>query len=148
MSYTENLPLWAQILLDGGSEQVSNRTTQTALVLLAHGSRDPRWREPFERLYLQVRRDSDSIKLAYMEFICPTLMDIAEECVREGRKHLRVLPLFMAAGAHLATDIPNIVQEIHERHPELSLEVLAPIGENPWMISLMTEIIEDELQRR
>ncbi len=148
MSYTVDLPLWAQILLDGGADEASPATaTRTALVLLAHGSKDPRWREPFERIYLQTRRDFDSAKLAYMEFAGPTLMEVAAECVREGRKRLRVLPLFMASGAHLATDVPNLVREVRAWYPELQVEVLPPIGEDPRMVSLMREIIRDELAR-
>ncbi len=148
MSYTVDLPVWAQILLDGAAEETSpDNRTRTALVLLAHGSKDPRWREPFERIYLQIRRESDSAKLAYMEFVGPTLMDVAGECVREGKNCLRVLPLFMASGAHLATDVPNLVREVRERYPELQMEVLPPIGEDPRMVSLMRQIIKGELHR-
>ena len=46
------------------------------LVLLAHGSRDPQWRVPFERIVDAVQGQSGKtkVRLAYMEFIEPTLM--------------------------------------------------------------------------
>ncbi len=138
-----NLPVWAEILLEEDSRW-SEADMKTALVLLAHGSRDPRWREPFERIYLQMRRElGDGVKLAYMEFIGPTLMDVVEECLKEGVEKLRVLPLFMAAGAHLATDVPEQAEQIRRLYPMLEVEVLAPIGEDPRMFLLMQDIIRE-----
>jgi len=85
----------------------------------------------------------DDVKLAYMEFVEPTLSTIAEQCAKNGVGKLRVLPIFMAAGAHLATDVPEEVRKIKKRHPQLEVEVLPPIGEDPRMFLLMQEIIGD-----
>jgi sirohydrochlorin cobaltochelatase len=150
MQCTLELPVWAQILLDSTPCEfmtpsfVKEREVRTCLVLLAHGSRDPRWREPFEQIYLKMRRElGDGVKLAYMEFVGPTLFDVADECTRERFAKLRVLPLFMAAGAHLATDVPEQAQQLRERYPMLEVEILPPIGEDPRMFLLMQEIIRD-----
>lgn len=151
MCDTLQLPLWAQILLDEPpadshwQEQALKETRlSTCLVLLAHGSRDSRWREPFERIYLYMRRElGNDVKMAYMEFIGPTLFDVAEECVKAGFQKLRILPLFMAAGAHLATDVPEQVQQVREHYPLMEIETLPPIGEDPRMFLLMQEIIRD-----
>jgi sirohydrochlorin cobaltochelatase len=93
---------------------------------------------------LKMRRElGDGVKLAYMEFVKPTLLEVAEECIRERVTKLRILPLFMAAGAHLATDVPDQVQQLLERYPMLEVEILPPIGEDPRMFLLMQEIIRD-----
>lgn len=134
------LPLWARILLEEGDSKKS----KTCLVLIAHGSKDPRWREPFERLYLSLRSSlGHRVRMGYMEFVNPTLMDLADECSQGGMRKIRVLPLFMAAGAHLATDIPEQVKQVRERHPRLEVEVLAPIGEDPRMFALMQQIVNE-----
>jgi len=150
MLCTSELPVWAQILLDStpGESRMENfreeRELRTCLVLLAHGSRDSRWRYPFEQIYLKMRRElGDGVKLAYMEFVKPTLFEVADECIRERLTKLRILPLFMAAGAHLATDVPDQVQQLLERYPMLEVEILPPIGEDPRMFLLMQEIIRD-----
>ena len=71
------------------------------LVILAHGSRDPRWRAPFETFVATLAADlgADKVRLAYMEFVTPTLADMAEEAMRDGVQQLKILPLFMAGGA-------------------------------------------------
>jgi sirohydrochlorin cobaltochelatase len=136
--YTSELPVWAQILLEEGSQcagtmgGANEADLQTCLVLLAHGSRDPRWREPFERIYLHMRRElGDSVKIAYMEFVEPTVFDVAEECVRDSFQKMKILPLFMAAGAHLATDVPEQAEDCENAIRYLRLRSCRPLGKTP-----------------
>jgi sirohydrochlorin cobaltochelatase len=118
----------------------------TCLVMIAHGSRDPRWREPFERLHATIRRTtSKSVKLAFMDFISPTLIDCARDAVAEGATQIEILPVFMAGGAHVATDIPEQAQQIRDQLPELEVNVLAPIGEDRRMFSLICEIVREKI---
>jgi len=113
------------------------------LVLLAHGSKDTRWQLPFNELTtgLKERLGVDVVRLAYMEFIAPTLSDVAKEAVRDGKRELLVVPLFLAAGAHLAEDIPAQVTEAKRRFPQLQIELLPPIGEHPRVKALFAEIV-------
>ena len=122
--------------------------TAVRLLLFAHGSRDPRWRAPFEDLERTLRREfgDDRVRLAYMEFVRPTLPDAAAEAVREGVTTLRVLPLFLSAGAHVALDIPAQAEEARRRHPNLTLEVLPPIGEDPRFVTLMKAVSRETLE--
>jgi len=50
------------------------------------------------------------------------------------------LPLFMAAGAHLATDIPEQVALVRRRFPQITVEVLPPIGEDARVMRLVEQI--------
>jgi len=89
---------------------------------------------------LQSDLGADRIRLAFMEFCGPTLMDVAAEAVSKGTARLRLLPLFLAGGAHVANDIPRIVHDVREAHPALEVEVLAPVGEDPRFVALLKEI--------
>jgi sirohydrochlorin cobaltochelatase len=117
------------------------------LVLLAHGSKDPRWRVPFERIVDAVRGKSENtkVRLAYMEFVEPTLMDVACECVGQQILHLRILPLFLSTGAHMATDVPEQVNRAKELFPQLEVEMLAPVGEDPRLTRLIQQIVIETL---
>ncbi len=118
------------------------RREDACLVLLAHGSKDPRWRAPFERLSgeLQAGLGQGKVRLAYMEFTGPTLMDVACECVGQMTLQLRILPLFMAVGAHLATDIPEQVAAVRGQFPQITVKVLPPVGEDPRLLALVEQI--------
>lgn len=117
----------------------------TRLILFAHGSRDPRWRAPFERLEadLETVLGAARVRLAYMEFVGPTLSDCAAEAVRDGVIALRVLPLFLSAGAHVAEDLPAQVAGARARNPGLQIEVLQPIGEHPRFAALLREVAQE-----
>ena len=55
------------------------------LILFAHGSRDPRWAEPFESVRAALSRTEPglAVRLAYLEFMAPTLDDAADALVEE-----------------------------------------------------------------
>jgi len=80
------------------------------------------------------------VRLAYMEFAAPTLLDVASEAVRDGIEMLRVLPLFMAGGAHLQRDLPEQVARIEALHPGLVVEVLPAVGEDPRLRATLREV--------
>ena len=172
--HRDHLPLWAQIILDDRkattptlvtakrknpaqqevtSDIPSERKAESdaaatdCLVLIAHGSKDARWRGTFECLYASVHaRYGDHIRLAYMEFVGPTLMDVARECYSRGVRSLRVLPLFMAGGAHVSTDIPEQMAQVRKEFPAMSVEAANPIGEDPRMFAVIQEIIGEYAQ--
>ncbi len=112
------------------------------LILFVHGSRDPRWREPFERMTadLMERVGRGNVRLVYMEFASPTLMDAAADAARDGVKRLRLLPLFLAGGAHVARDIPEQVAAAKARFPQIHIDVLRPVGEDPRFAALLRQV--------
>ena len=112
------------------------------LVIFAHGSQDSRWRLPFEELTASLieRLGVDKVRLAYMEFVHPSLADVVLEAARDGKLHLRVLPLFLAAGAHVAEDIPRQIADTQGDFPEVKIELLKPIGEHPRVKQLFRDI--------
>ena len=118
------------------------------LVLFAHGSKDPRWRAPFLDLVGNLRRDlgEDRVSLAFMEYAEPTLLDVAREAHDKGVGTLRVLPLFLAGGAHVAKDIPEQVAQVKKSFPEMSVEVMTPVGEDPRFVELLGRIAREGAQ--
>lgn len=119
------------------------------LILLAHGSSDPRWRKPFEHLVRDLAAESDgnSPLLAYMEFVPPTLADAVAEAGRRGFRRIAILPLFMSGGGHVANDIPAQAEAARQAHPGVAIRVLPPVGEHPRFQKVLKEIIRD-LQHR
>lgn len=100
------------------------------IVLLAHGSRDGRWRRPFEELLLQLERalPRRQIALAYLQFCPPTLDDVMEQLA--GASRVLVVPLFMSGGGHLLRDVPEAVAAAARRH-QIEAETTGAIAEEP-----------------
>lgn len=113
-----------------------------ALILLAHGSRDPRWRAPFDELAAALAaRLERPLRLAYMELCEPSLESVAAELDAAGQRRAEILPLFFAAGRHLREDVPGQIDALRARHPALTLELLAPVGEHPAFVDALAGII-------
>jgi sirohydrochlorin cobaltochelatase len=119
------------------------------LVLFAHGSSDPRWRETFENLTVELQKalGEDRVRLAYMQSVPPTLFHIAHESARDGINHLRVLPLFLSGGGHVAQDIPELVASVKTKLPQLEIDVLPAIGEDPRILGIIKTMSNDALGR-
>jgi sirohydrochlorin cobaltochelatase len=67
-----------------------------AVVLLAHGARDPRWGEPFLRVAEQVKAEAPDldVQLAYLEHLPPSLEEAVHGLARRGARSIRIVPLF------------------------------------------------------
>ncbi len=86
------------------------------LILLAHGSRDPRWRATFEEgLAVIAARLDRPVSLAYMEMASPSLEDVVESAYKSGIRRFEIFPLFFAEGRHLLEDVPAQVRALEQR---------------------------------
>ena len=103
------------------------------LILIAHGSRDPRWRASVERVTAALQGDlgKDKIGLAYMDCAPPTLMEVATDAVRMGVGRIRVLPLFLAVEGHVERDVVPLVDQVRTALDALEIELLEPVGQSP-----------------
>ena len=113
-----------------------------ALVLFAHGSRDPEWVRAFEPLRDMVSRETPHLQvvLAYLESATPDLDDCIRTLAADGITAIRVLPLFLAMGKHLRSDIPAIAARVKLEYPELNIEFLPALGEAPEFVAALSAI--------
>ena len=103
-----------------------------ALVLFAHGARDPRWAEPFEAVATCVRAAAPTlaVSLAYLELMAPSLDDAVAKQVASGATAIDVVPLFLGTGGHLRDDLPPLVERLCAAHPGVRIRLHAAIGEH------------------
>jgi sirohydrochlorin cobaltochelatase len=106
----------------------SSATTGT--ILFAHGSRDPQWRVPFEGILKRMQGLSAApTSLAFLEYMTPTLGQAIDDMVGAEVKHIAVIPVFLAVGSHVRKDLPLLLAAARLKHPELTLQASAAIGE-------------------
>ena len=115
--------------------------TKTAIVLFAHGARDPEWASPLRRVMAAARAHSPLLRIeaAFLEFMAPTLRDCAETLVHEGFERIVVVPMFMAQGGHLKRDVPLLLDELRALHPHIRLELPCPVGEAESIVQAMAQ---------
>jgi sirohydrochlorin cobaltochelatase len=113
-----------------------------AVIVFAHGSRDPLWRAPVEAVAEQIRRTDGAARVAcaYLELCEPDLLVAADALVGQGASRVRVLPLFFGMGKHAREDLPVLMASLTERHPGVRFEQLRAAGEDPRLTALLAHI--------
>lgn len=116
-------------------------TASTALVLFAHGARDPEWAEPIRRLRTQIHQHNPAlpVELAFFEYMSPTLDACVDGLIRAGCGRIVVLPVFIASGGHLKRDVPALLTRLRQSHPDTAIELAAPVGESSAVLAAMAQ---------
>jgi sirohydrochlorin cobaltochelatase len=111
-----------------------------ALILFAHGARDPTWAEPFERLLAKVRLEAPGheVRLAFLEIMQPDLAAATAELIGLGASAIRILPIFFGQGGHLKRDLPAQVDALRRRYPGVEIACATPAGEDEEILEAMT----------
>jgi sirohydrochlorin cobaltochelatase len=121
------------------STPVTTDAAPPAIILFAHGARDPRWAEPFVRVTERVRAAAPglAVELAYLEHLEPDLEEAARRLVEGGARQIRVIPLFFGRGGHLRVEVPRLVAEAATAIPGVALELLGPAGDDDAVIDAL-----------
>ncbi|CAB3769397.1 sirohydrochlorin chelatase [Paraburkholderia humisilvae] len=105
------------------------------IVLFAHGARDARWAEPFERLANMLRSlRSDPVSLAFLELMEPDLPTAVAQQVANGCGAVTIVPVFFGQGGHIRQDLPVIVDRCRAAHPDVEIRCAPPVGEDDAVI--------------
>ena len=112
------------------------------IVLLAHGSRDARWREPVEAVARRVTEHAPGalVRCAYLELSQPDLPSAMAELLAAGAGSVRVVPLFLGMGKHLREDLPRLLDELRALHPQVPVELARAVGEEPEVLDLLARL--------
>lgn len=112
----------------------------SALILFAHGARDPGWATPLQRVRDLIRERAPGLRveLAFLEFMVPTLADCVADCHAAQLRQIQILPMFIAQGGHLKRELPEMVAHLRRQYPDLEIALAGPIGEMESVIQAMS----------
>ena len=113
----------------------------TALILFAHGARDPEWANPMRRVQAAVRQRVAGIpvELAFLEFMAPTLPDCAAALIAGGADKVVVMPMFIARGGHLKNEVPAMLATLRSTYPAVEFVLGGAVGEQEIVVQAMAD---------
>jgi len=119
-----------------------SQTPAKAVVLFAHGSRDPLWRKPLEAVAARIAREAPdvAVRCAYLELTEPDLPAVAAELSAAGIEAITVVPMFLGAGKHAREDLPLLVERLRSEHPRIAFSLQPPVGEDARLLDLLARI--------
>jgi sirohydrochlorin ferrochelatase len=85
----------------------------------------------------------DVIHSAFLEIASPSIPEGIKQCVDEGSSSVTVLPYFLAAGRHVAEDIPSIVDAARKEHSGVAFSITSHIGAFEGMPRLISSVAKE-----
>ena len=113
-----------------------------AIILFAHGSRDPLWHGPIKSIANRIgqKNSTTPVRCAYLELTQPTLHESAAELVQLGCTELQITPLFLGVGKHAREDLPLLVDQLKISFPNIMINCAPSVGEDPRVLDLIADV--------
>lgn len=109
--------------------------THPTLLVIAHGSRDPRHAATVHALTERVRAERPGLRVetAFLEFNAPSVPRVLERLAAQGADEVVALPLLLTRAFHAKTDIPSVLREARARLPRLHIRQADVLGPSPLL---------------
>jgi sirohydrochlorin cobaltochelatase len=114
-----------------------------ALLIVGHGSRDPRGAREFHDLVDLVRRRNPSLTVegGFIELSRPPISECIGRLAEGGTRNVAAVPLMLLAAGHAKDDIPATLVREKMGHPTMSFGYGRALGIRPELLELMDERI-------
>jgi len=107
-----------------------------ALVVIAHGSRDPRHAATVHALVRRVRslRPGLRVETGFLEFNVPSVHGVLESLAADGVRDVVALPLLLTRAFHAKADVPAVLRDAP---PQLRIRQAEVLGPSPLLLSAL-----------
>jgi sirohydrochlorin ferrochelatase len=115
--------------------------TKTALLLIAHGSRQAEANDDLHLVAEELRRRGPYVIVveSFLELATPTIEQAAAECVNLQAQRVILLPYFLSAGLHVQRDLTAIRDRLAECYPRVEFVLAQPLGRHPSLFDVLLE---------
>lgn len=114
------------------------------LLLVAHGSRraasNDEVRHLVERLTARTNGRFDHVGFGFLELCEPALATAIDAAVAKGARDITLVPYFLAAGTHVANDIPEVVEDRRQAHPGVRFRVTPHLGAAASLVDILLDL--------
>ncbi|MGW3623326.1 sirohydrochlorin chelatase [Streptomyces sp. NPDC000880] len=109
------------------------------LLVIAHGSRDPRHAATVHALVERARslRPGLRVETGFLDFNAPAVPRVLERLAAEGVEDVVALPLLLTRAFHAKADIPAVLHEAQARLPRLRIRQAEVLGPSPLLLSAL-----------
>jgi sirohydrochlorin ferrochelatase len=114
---------------------------KTALLLIAHGSREENANADLYYLVDQLRKQTAYalVEAAFLELVEPTIAQGGDRCVAQGAERVILLPYFLSAGVHVTRDLTEACRQLTAHYPAVDFRLAEPLGPHPLLLQVVLE---------
>ena len=113
----------------------------TGILIISHGSPRAEANQGFVSLVERIaaRLKMENVLPAFFSLLHPDIPDQIGELRSRGVRRVLLMPYFLYSGQHITIDIPAIVAQCREKYPQLTIEMLATLENDPAMENLVVQ---------
>src|SRR5215213_6319054 len=121
-----------------------------ALLVVGHGSRDPRGAREFHELVGLVRRRYPSLMVegGFIELSRPPISECVDRLAEGGARDVAAVPLMLLSAGHAKDDIPATLVREKMNHRGMSFRYGRALGIRPELLELMDERVSAVVSER
>ena len=121
------------------------RTDQTAVLLIAHGSRHQAANDDLRELAarLAAAGEFSIVEPCFLELAEPDIATGGSRCVARGATRVLMVPYFLSAGVHLFRDLTAARDDLSRIHPQVEFRLGPPLGPHPLLDQLVAARARD-----
>lgn len=118
----------------------------TALLLIAHGSRHPDANHDLHHVADGLRQRGHGIVVAaFLELVEPDIAAGGRVCVAAGARRVMLVPYFLSPGVHVRHDLAAARDELAAAFPDVEFLLAAPLGRHPLLLDVVSLRVREAL---
>jgi sirohydrochlorin ferrochelatase len=111
----------------------------TALLLIAHGSRNAEANEDLFHLMAALRQRGPYpiVEASFLELAEPDILSGGQKCVAKGAGRVILLPYFLSPGVHVRQDLREFRTKLAHTFPGTDFLLAEPLGRHEVLVELV-----------
>ncbi|MFC0473410.1 sirohydrochlorin chelatase [Halalkalibacter kiskunsagensis] len=116
-----------------------------AILYIGHGSRVRAGNEELRLFIEKAKGEHPQVTIqecCFLELTEPTIEEGVQACINQGATSIAVIPVLLLTAMHAKVDIPEEINDMKKKHPNVTFSYGRPIGIDPTVI----DIVKDRLR--
>ena len=116
-----------------------------AILYVGHGTRSKKGADEAKQFLEHVIREvmSEIQEISFLELTEPFIDEGFIRCVERGATSICVVPIFLLSAGHIKKDIPEALEPLKQRFPDIPVEMADPFGVRQDLLDALAELIKD-----
>jgi sirohydrochlorin ferrochelatase len=118
-----------------------------AILYVGHGTRSKKGAEEAKQFLGRViaRVDAPIQEISFLELTEPYIAEGFGRCVAKGATEITVVPIFLLTAGHIKEDIPEALEPLRVKYPDVSVEVAPAFGVQERIVDAISELVKTSI---
>ena len=118
-----------------------------AILYVGHGTRSKKGADEAKQFLEGVMQEVECAiqEISFLELTEPFIDEGFTRCVDRGATSICVVPVFLLSAGHIKKDIPEALEPLKQKYPQIPVEIAGPLGVRHDILDALAELIKDAL---